>query len=53
MQDAVEEAILNSLFLATTTTGYLGRVRYAVPLDLVTGACRAAGVLGGLVGENL
>ena len=23
-QDAVEEAILNSLFMATTTTGYLG-----------------------------
>ncbi len=46
VQDAVEEAILNSVFMATTTSGYLGRVRYAVPLDLVTGACRAAGVLG-------
>jgi D-aminopeptidase len=46
VQDAVEEAILNSVFMATTTTGYLGRVRYAVPLDLVTSACRAAGVLG-------
>jgi D-aminopeptidase len=46
VQDAVEEAILNSLFMATTTTGYLGRVRHAVPLDLVTSACRAAGVIG-------
>ena len=46
VQDAVEEAILNSVFMATTTTGYLGRVRHAVPLDLVTRACRAAGVLG-------
>ncbi len=44
--DATEEAILNSVFMATTTTGYLGRVRHAVPLDLVTSACRAAGVIG-------
>jgi D-aminopeptidase len=47
VQDATEEAILNSVFMATTTTGYLGRVRYAVPLDLVTSACRAAGLLAG------
>ena len=33
--DAVEEAILNSLFMATTTTGYRGHVRRAVPLDVV------------------
>ena len=33
--DAVEEAILNSLFMATTTTGYRGHVRRAVPLDAV------------------
>jgi D-aminopeptidase len=46
VQDAVEEAILNSVFMATSTTGYLGRVRHAVPLDLVTRACRAAGVIG-------
>jgi D-aminopeptidase len=46
-QDAVEEAILNAVFTATTVTGYLGRVRHAVPLDLVTSACRAAGVLAG------
>jgi D-aminopeptidase len=45
-QDAVEEAILNAVFTATTVTGYLGRARHAVPLNLVTSACRAAGVLG-------
>ncbi|HUZ54165.1 MAG TPA: P1 family peptidase [Streptosporangiaceae bacterium] len=39
VQDAVEEAILNSLFMATTTTGYLGHVRRAVPLDVVVRAC--------------
>jgi D-aminopeptidase len=40
--EAVEEAILNSLFLAETTTGYLGHVRHAVPLGFVVRACRAA-----------
>ena len=39
--EATEEAILNSLFMAVTTTGYGGHVRHAVPLDqiraLVTG----------------
>jgi D-aminopeptidase len=45
VQDAVEEAILNSLFMATTMTGYQGHVRQAVPLDLVTTACARAGVL--------
>jgi len=45
VQDAVEEAILNSLFTATTVTGYLGRVGHAVPLDVVAAACREAGVL--------
>ncbi len=44
-QDAVEEAILNSLFTATTVTGYQGRVGHAVPLDLVAATCREAGVL--------
>jgi D-aminopeptidase len=33
--EAVSESILNSLFLATTTTGYLGRTRHAVPVDFV------------------
>jgi len=30
--DATEEAILNSLFMAETTTGFRGHVRHAVPL---------------------
>jgi D-aminopeptidase len=38
-QDAVEEAILNSLFMATTTTGFRGHRRRAVPLDVVIRAC--------------
>ncbi len=33
--DAVEEAVLDSLFLATTTTGYRGHVKHALPLDRV------------------
>jgi len=33
--DAAEEAILNSLFMAVTTTGFQGHVRHAVPLDQV------------------
>lgn len=32
VREAVEEAILNSLFMAETTTGYRGRVRHAVPI---------------------
>jgi len=31
--EATEEAILNSLFMATTTRGFRGHVRRAVPLD--------------------
>jgi D-aminopeptidase len=33
VQDAVEEALLNSLFMAQTTKGYKGHVKYAVPHD--------------------
>jgi D-aminopeptidase len=33
--EATEEAILNSLFMAVTTTGVGGRTRHAVPLDYV------------------
>ena len=33
--EATEEAILNSLFMAVTTTGVGGRTRQAVPLDYV------------------
>jgi D-aminopeptidase len=39
---AVAEAILNSLFMARTTTGYRGHVRHAVPHDSVRRACAAA-----------
>jgi D-aminopeptidase len=41
--EATEEAILNSLFMATTTTGYRGHVRYAVPLDYVLAQVRGSG----------
>jgi len=40
--EATEEAILNSLFMAVTTTGFRGHVRHAVPLDeVVARAVRA------------
>jgi D-aminopeptidase len=44
--DCVQEAILNSLFMAVTMTGHRGHTRYAVPHDRVLAACAAAGVLG-------
>lgn len=40
--DCVEEAILNSLLMARTTTGYQGHTKYAVPHEVVRGACEAA-----------
>lgn len=40
--DATEEAILNSLFMAETTTGFRGHIRHAVPLDAVRAAVRQA-----------
>jgi D-aminopeptidase len=43
--DATEEAILNSLFMADTVTGFRGHVRRAVPLDRVLRLCSARGVL--------
>jgi D-aminopeptidase len=33
--EATEEAILNSIFKAETTAGYLGHVRRALPLGYV------------------
>lgn len=36
--EAVEEALLNSLTTARTTTGFQGRTQYAVPHDLITAA---------------
>ena len=40
--EATEEAILNSLFMAVTTTGVGGHTRQAVPLDHVAARVRAA-----------
>ncbi|WP_182899193.1 P1 family peptidase [Microbispora sp. H10830] len=37
VMDAVEEALLNSLFTATTTTGFRGRTSHAVPYDRLLG----------------
>lgn len=45
VQEAVEEAVLNSVFTAATTVGYRGHVAYACPHDFVLRACRNAGVL--------
>jgi D-aminopeptidase len=38
--EAVEEALLNSLFMATTTTGFGGHTKYAVPHEEVLRALR-------------
>lgn len=43
--DVTEEAILNSLFMAETVTGFRGHVRRAVPLGRVRTLCSARGVL--------
>lgn len=45
VMDAVEEALLNSLFTATTTTGFRDRTSQAVPHDEVTRRLHRAGVL--------
>lgn len=45
VQEAVEEAVLNSVFMATTTEGHQGHVLRACPHEFVLRACRAAGVL--------
>ncbi|MEV4177936.1 P1 family peptidase [Nonomuraea sp. NPDC049709] len=37
VMDSVEEALLNSLFTATTTTGVQGRTSHAVPYDRLPG----------------
>jgi D-aminopeptidase len=42
VQDAVEEALLNSLVAARTTTGYRGRVRHAVSHDAIREALARA-----------
>ncbi|MCO1595690.1 P1 family peptidase [Micromonospora sp. RHAY321] len=43
--DSVEEALLNSLFTATTTTGMAGRTSHAVPHEAVVRRLSAAGRL--------
>jgi D-aminopeptidase len=40
--DCVEEAILNSLCMAQTTTGCQGHILHAVPHEHVRRACAAA-----------
>jgi D-aminopeptidase len=45
-QDVVEEAILNSVFMATTVTGYRDHTRFAVPHEQVARKLRSAGILG-------
>jgi D-aminopeptidase len=42
--EATEEALLNSLFMARTTLGFGGRVKYAVPHGTVMSLLRAHGV---------
>lgn len=42
--EATAEALLDSLFLATTTEGFHGYTKHAVPLDFVAAKCAAAGV---------
>lgn len=46
VQEAVEEALLNSLFMAETTVGHRGHTRHVVPHRFVLDRCAAAGVLG-------
>ncbi|MGW0434335.1 P1 family peptidase [Micromonospora sp. NPDC003197] len=46
VRDAVEEALLNSLFTAVTTTGVAGRTSHAVPHRTVIRRMSAAGRLG-------
>jgi D-aminopeptidase len=48
--DCVEEAVLNSLFMATTTVGWEGHVLHAVPHHYVREALAAAGVLDDSLG---
>lgn len=42
-QEAVEEALLNSLFMAETTAGYQGHIRHAIPLDAMRARLVQAG----------
>ncbi len=46
VREATEEAVLNSIFMATTTRGHQGREVEAIPLQRVVEICREHGVLG-------
>lgn len=45
VREATEEAILNSLLQATTTTGFRGRTVEALPIDRVVEICKRYGVI--------
>jgi len=45
VREATEEAILNSLFQATTVTGYKGHTSDAIPIDRVVEICKRYGVI--------
>ncbi len=44
-REATEEAILNSLFRATTLTGFRGRTVEGIPIDRVVEICRQHAVI--------
>jgi D-aminopeptidase len=44
--EATEEAILNALSMATTTSGYAGRTVEALPLDRVMALAQAQRLIG-------
>jgi D-aminopeptidase len=46
VREATEEAVLNSIFMATTMRGYRDREVEAIPLQRVVEICREHGVLG-------
>lgn len=47
VQEAVEEAVLNAIFLAETTRGVHGHLRHALPLDYVMKVLRTCRMLDG------
>jgi D-aminopeptidase len=44
-REATEEAIINSLLTATTTSGHEGHIAEAIPIDRVIDVCRRHGVI--------
>ena len=44
-KETTEEAVLNSLFRATTVTGFRGRTVEAIPIDRVVEICKRYGVI--------